>query len=281
MTALDFIKMHGLGNDFVVIDAQDRDLSLSREDVRAIANRHTGVGCDQLIVMEAPLAAQADVFMRIYNPDGHEAGACGNATRCVAALIMHAKNTDHAVVETVSGRLKAQDVGDGRISVDMGQVRLEWQDLPLAHACDTRHLDITAGPLHDAVGVNVGNPHAVFIVDDAEAVDIATLGPRLETDPLFPERTNVEIVQVLSRTHIRMRVWERRAGITLACGTGACAALVATARRGLTERTANVDLDGGVLNIEWRRDDHVIMTGPVARAFTGSIEPTLLAKGAS
>ena len=279
MTALSFIKMHGLGNDFVILDGRDGSLNLSRDHVRAIAARRTGVGCDQLIVLEAPRDPSADVFMRIYNPDGSEAGACGNATRCVASLVMREVGESHAIVETVSGLLDCENIGGGLYSVDMGPVRLDWRDLPLAKAQDTDHIDVSAGPLTDPVGVNVGNPHAVFVVDDAEAVDLTTYGPLVETHPLFPERTNVEAVQILDRSRIRMRVWERGAGITQACGSGACAALVATARRELTGRKADVILDGGTLTIEWLADNNILMTGPVATSFTGTIDPSLLEGG--
>ena len=276
MTALAFIKMHGLGNDFVILDGRDGSLNLSRDAVRAIANRRTGVGCDQFIIMEPAPDAAADVFMRIFNPDGSEAGACGNATRCVASLVMRESGTSHAVVQTISGLLDCENLGGGLYRVDMGPARADWRDVPLSEASDTDNIDVEAGPLKNAVGVNVGNPHAVFMVDDAEAVDLEAFGPVIETHPLFPERTNVEAVQVLSRDHIRLRVWERGAGITQACGSGACAALVATARRGLTERKADVLLDGGTLTIEWLADNHVLMTGPVATSFSGIIDPALL-----
>ena len=279
MATLDFIKMHGLGNDFVILDGRDGSLNLSRDAVRAISDRHSGVGCDQLIIMEPAREASADVFMRIYNPDGSEAGACGNATRCVASLVMTERGQSHAIVQTISGLLDCENIGDGLYSVDMGLVRLDWRDLPLSEARDTDHLDVAAGPLQDPVGVNVGNPHAVFMVDDAETIDLTIFGPVIENHPLFPERTNVEVVQVLSFDRIRMRVWERGAGITQACGSGACAALIATARRGLTGRTADVVLDGGVLRIEWLPDNTVLMTGPVATSFSGVLDGALLDPG--
>jgi len=276
MTALDFIKMHGLGNDFVIIDGRDSGFSLSRDAVRAISDRRRGVGCDQIIIMEQAPTALADVFMRIYNPDGSESGACGNATRCVASLLMSEKATSHVIVETISGLLDCENVGGGLYSVDMGPARLDWRDLPLSQALDTENLKIEAGPLKNPVGVNVGNPHAVFMVDNAEGIDLNVFGPMVEHDKLFPERTNVEAVQVLARDRIRMRVWERGAGITQACGSGACAALVATARRGLTDRKADVVLDGGTLRIEWMPDNNVLMSGPVSTSFVGNIDPSLL-----
>ncbi len=275
-TAPSFVKMHGLGNDFVVLDVRQSDLTLSAAAVRAIADRHRGVGCDQLIVVEAARGATSDAWMTIYNPDGSESGACGNATRCVAWLLMGQNGSDRVVIETRAGLLDAEARGDKMVAVDMGAARLDWREIPLAEAVDTLHLGIAAGPLADPVAVSMGNPHAVFFVDDVAAIDLAEVGPGLEHHPLFPERTNVEIVQVLGPETLRMRVWERGAGITQACGTGACATLVAAARRGLTGRKAEVILDGGSLFIEWLADDHVLMTGPVALAFSGILDPGLL-----
>ncbi|MEG3619339.1 diaminopimelate epimerase [Magnetovibrio sp. PR-2] len=275
MSTLAFIKMHGLGNDFVIIDGRGDGFSLSRDGVRAIADRRRGVGCDQLIVMENPTSVDSDVFMRIYNPDGSESGACGNATRCVASLIMEERAESHIIIETISGLLDCENLGDGLYSVDMGPARLDWRDIPVSEACDTEHLNIEAGPLKNPVGVNMGNPHAVFMVDNAEAIDLEVFGPLIEHHKLFPERTNVEAVHIIDESHIRMRVWERSAGITQACGSGACAALVATARRGLTGRKADVVLDGGTLTIEWLPDNNVLMTGPVATSFSGTISSAL------
>jgi diaminopimelate epimerase len=272
-----FLKMHGLGNDFVVIDLRDRPLSLTLPQRRWIADRKRGIGCDQLILLEPPRERVADVFMRIHNPDGGEAGACGNATRCVAAKVMAEKSSRHVIVETISGLLDTEAADGGRIAVDMGPVKLDWREIPLSEACDTLHLPISIGPLADPVGVNVGNPHAVFFVPDAETVDLASLGPVLERHRLFPERANIEVAQILSPTsdsagRIRMRVWERGAGITQACGSGACATLVATARRKLTQRSATATLDGGDLFIEWLPDNHVRMTGAWAESFRGEID---------
>lgn len=287
MDGLSFTKMHGLGNDFVVIDARRRELRLSAAQVRAIADRKTGVGCDQLIIVGAPMngpgshgpegRGEADVYMTILNADGGEVEACGNATRCVATQLMGESGSDAAAIETVAGVLLARHVGGGMIEVDMGPVLTDWQDIPLAEARDTLHLGITEGPLADPVAVNVGNPHAVFFVADAEAIALESVGPRLEHHPLFPKRINVEAAQVLSRERIRLRVWERGVGLTRACGTGACATLVAAHRRGLCGRRAEVVLDGGTLVIAWRDDGHVTMTGPAAVSFTGTIDASLLA----
>ncbi len=275
--AISFRKMHGLGNDFVVIDARARPLALDAALAQRIADRRTGIGCDQLIVIEPPRAGLADAFMRIRNADGGEVEACGNATRCVASLLMAEKGQDHVVIETVVGLLDAESAAGGRIAVDMGPAQLDWRDIPIAEAIDTLHLGIALGQLSDPVGVGMGNPHAIFFVPDADAVDLAALGPPLEHHKLFPARANIEVAQVLSPTRIRMRVWERGAGITRACGTGACATLVAAVRRGLTERKASVVLDGGELEIEWMRDGHVMMTGPVATSFTGTLDAQLAA----
>lgn len=270
-TGLDFLKMHGLGNDFVVLDARSRDLGLDGDRVRALADRHRGIGCDQLIVIEPARSNLSDAWMTIYNPDGSQSGACGNATRCVAWLLMRESGRDKVVIETKAGLLDAESRGAAMVAVDMGRARLDWREIPVAQALDTLHMGIAVGPLADPVGVNMGNPHAVFFVDDAEAVDLASLGPVLEHHEMFPERANIEVAQVINPERIRMRVWERSAGITQACGSGACAVLVAAARRGLTGRKADVVLDGGTLTIEWLPDDHVLMTGPVALAFSGRV----------
>lgn len=273
-----FIKMHGLGNDFVVIDARQTPFTLDAAQARRIADRREGVGCDQIIIMEPPTGdGGADVFMRIRNADGGEVAACGNATRCVAAHVMAETGRAEVTVETLAGLLPAWNAGGGRVSVDMGAPRSDWRDIPLARAMDTLHLDLAREDLRDPVAVSMGNPHAVFFVPDAAAVDLARLGPELEHDPLFPERANISVAQVLTRTHIRLRVWERGVGITRACGTAACAAIVAAVRRDLTSRRAVVGVDGGELELHWREDDdHVIMTGPVAQSFTGKLDGTLL-----
>ncbi|OIR06188.1 diaminopimelate epimerase [mine drainage metagenome] len=271
-----FLKMHGLGNDFVVLDARSRPLALSPDSVRRIGDRHRGVGFDQLVVLLPPRQAGADVFMALYNNDGSEAGACGNATRCVARLLMAESGGSRAVIETVSGLLTAEAAAGGLYSVDMGPARLEARDIPLAQGTDSLRLPLAIGGLEAPCGVGMGNPHAVFFVTDAETADVAGLGPQVEHHPLFPQKTNVEFAQILAPDRIRMRVWERGTGITQACGTGACATLVAAARRGLTGRAAEVILDGGSLHIHWRDDNHVLMTGPASLAFAGTLDPLLL-----
>jgi diaminopimelate epimerase len=276
MSAVSFIKMHGLGNDFVVIDARNQRLDLGEAAARRIADRHTGVGCDQVIVIEKAANGSADAFMRIRNSDGGEVAACGNAARCVAALLMREKGVPRLTLETRAGVLAAERGPGGEVAVDMGPARCGWQDIPLARAMDTLHLPISLGPLADPVAVSMGNPHAVFFVPDVAAIDLAALGPILEHHELFPERANIGIAQIVSPGRIRLRVWERGAGLTLACGTGACAALVAANRRGLAGRKAELALDGGALSVEWRDDDHVVMSGPVATSFSGAFEAVMI-----
>ncbi len=281
MAGRSFIKMHGLGNDFVVVDAREVSFTLDAERARLVADRRQGVGCDQIVVLEPPRNGQADVFMRFWNSDGGEVAACGNGTRCAAALVMAESGTDRLTIETLAGLLGAEASDDGRVRVDMGAARLDWREVPLAREQDTLHLELALETLRDPVAVNMGNPHAVFFVGDAAAVDLAALGPQLEHDPLFPEHANIGVAQLTGTDALRLRVWERGAGVTRACGTGACAAAVAAARRGLTGRRVTVTLDGGPLELDWRDDGHVMMTGPVATAFTGELDIEALHAGAA
>ncbi len=279
MSELPFIKMHGLGNDFVVLDGRARAISLAADEVRRIADRKRGVGCDQLITIEP--SDRAAAFMRVHNADGGEVSACGNAARCVANMVMDELGTDAVDLDTAAGVLEASRDGSGMVTVDQGPARTDWRDIPLAREMDTLHMDMSAGgravtALDDAVGVNVGNPHAVFFVDEVDSVDLTSVGPGLEHHVLFPERANISIAQVRARDSIRVRVWERGVGITSACGTAACAVAVAGARRGLTDRSADIHLDGGVLRLQWREDGHVLMTGPVSTSFSGILDGTLL-----
>ncbi|MBI1197825.1 MAG: diaminopimelate epimerase [Phenylobacterium sp.] len=268
-----FLKMNGLGNDFVVLETRSGPFSPTAEEVRAIADRETGIGCDQLIVIE-PMTG-ADARVRFWNADGEEVGACGNGTRCVGWLLMQSTGKNEAVIETQAGRLVATRAGDRLVSVDMGEPRLDWRDIPLAEEHDTRALDVALydhPALKAAPGcVSMGNPHVVFFVDDIDAAPVAEAGPAVERHPLFPAHVNVGFAQVKGPDRIRLRVWERGAGLTKACGTGACAALVAAARRELTGRHATLELDGGELFVEWRDDGHVIMTGPAAVDFAGHL----------
>ncbi|WP_372619690.1 diaminopimelate epimerase [Falsiroseomonas sp.] len=266
-----FRKMHGLGNDFCVLDARARALPVTPALAAAVADRHFGVGCDQFIVMEPPQPG-ADVFMRIRNPDGSEAGACGNATRCIASLVADEAGLDRVVVRTIAGDLPVERLSGGLWRADMGPARLGWREVPLAREMDTRHLPLALGPVSDPAACSMGNPHATFFVDDLDAIPVAEIGPKLERDPLFPDRANIGFAQVLSPERIRLVIWERGAGMTLACGSGACATIVNAARRGLAGRRARVELPGGALDMEWREDGHVLMTGPVATAFTGELD---------
>jgi diaminopimelate epimerase len=285
MSHIPFRKMHGLGNDFVVLDGRRHPFALGPALTRAIADRRTGIGCDQLILLEPPGDAAGHVSMRILNADGSEAEACGNATRCIARLLADETGEPEIRIETVAGLLEAEALRDGRVRVDMGPARTEWYEIPLAKPMNTLRVDLVLGPLMEPVCTNIGNPHATFFVENAEEIDLAALGPRLEHDPLFPERANIGIATVHSRDRIRLRVWERGAGLTRACGTGACAALVAAHRRGLSGRHAAVALDGGELDILWRPDaeegdGHVLMTGPATLTYEGRFDPAQFGGGA-
>ena len=279
MVELAFTKMHGLGNDFVVLDGRTIEIDLDPMEVRAIADRHLGIGCDQLIVLRS--TPKADVFMQIYNADGGEVSACGNAARCIAKQVMTERQGDHVTLETKAGVFDAFDGGDGMITVDIGPVRTDWKEIPLSEERDTLHLGMqVARPgesgellMADPVAVNVGNPHVVFIVGNPAVVDMAQVGPVIEKAPLFPERANVSVIQIVGEDTIKAKVWERGVGVTSACGTAACAALVAAHRRGLMGRQGIVVLDGGALGVVWREsDNHVLLTGGVATVFKGSFD---------
>ncbi|MCA3453866.1 MAG: diaminopimelate epimerase [Rhodobacter sp.] len=270
ISGLPFMKMHGLGNDFVVIDSRGRGALTTAALARALGDRNRGVGFDQLA--EIRDADDADFTLDFWNSDGTRAGACGNATRCVADHVMQATGQDSVSIKTARGILCARRRADGQVSVNMGQPQLDWAEVPLARPTDTLHLPLPGAP----VAVGMGNPHCVLFVADADAADVAGLGALLEHDPLFPEGTNVEFAALTAPDRLRMRVWERGAGITLACGSGACATAVAAHRRGLTGRRVLLDLDGGRLEIDWR-DDGVWMTGPTAHVFDGRLTPAFLA----
>jgi diaminopimelate epimerase len=270
-----FLKMNGLGNDFVVVEARSAPFEPSAAEVRAIADRKTGIGCDQLILIGESDAA--DAFVRFWNSDGVEIDACGNGSRCVGLLLMQASGRDEAVFDTRAGRLTALKADGGKVSVDMGEPGLRWDQIPLAEAMDTRGIELQVGPidnphLHTPGCVSMGNPHVVFFVPDVDTAPVRQVGSMIEHHLLFPEGVNVGFAQVKARDRIRLRVWERGAGLTRACGTGACAALVAASRRGLADRKATLELDGGDLVIEWRaEDDHVVMTGPAQLDFAGTL----------
>lgn len=276
MAEVAFIKMHGLGNDFVVVDARATGVSPTPDQIRALGDRHRGIGFDQIMVIQPSETADARVEMA--NADGKAVGACGNGARCVAALLMDQTGRDSLTLETASGPISARREGDDT-AVDMGPARLNWDEIPLAREMDTLHLEIgldtAAGRIDDPVGVNMGNPHVVFFVADPARFPLETFGGALETNPLFPEKANISLAAV-DGDRIALRVWERGVGLTLACGTAACAAVVAASRRGLCDRHAFVDLPGGTLDVVWQDDGHVVMTGPVVTSFTGSIDPERL-----
>mgnify|MGYP001111742253 FL=1 len=279
---LPFLKMHGLGNDFIVLDGRDGSAMPDAVQMQALADRHKGIGCDQLMVLMPPLEG-IDVGLDMYNADGSVAGACGNGTRCVASLMMDEKGENQVIIRTKAGDLLAwRDMVGADISVQMGPVHTSWQDIPLSRAADTAALDLGLDGFGMATAVSVGNPHAVFFIENAEAVDIEKWGPKAETHPIFANRANIEFVQVLSRREIRMRVWERGVGITMACGSGACAAVSASVLRGLTENQVTVQLDGGALEIDWRDGDavsggQIVMTGPVSQVASGIIPAAFFA----
>ncbi|WP_417250160.1 diaminopimelate epimerase [Celeribacter sp.] len=271
-SGLPFVKMHGLGNDFVILDSRGQAARVTPELAKTVGDRNRGVGFDQLAEIRDGESG-ADITLDFWNSDGSRAGACGNATRCVARLMLDESGADRVTIRTERGVLEAVRAGD-EVSVNMGHPQRDWRDVPLAQDVDVSHLPIEGDP----VAVGMGNPHAVFFVEDAEAVDVAGRGVRVEHDPLFPERTNVEFAQVRRRDEIRMRVWERGTGITLACGSGACATAVAAVERGLTGRCVRMEVDGGWLTLDWR-DDGVWMTGPTALVFKGEFDARFLGQG--
>ncbi|NNE87520.1 MAG: diaminopimelate epimerase [Silicimonas sp.] len=267
-TGLPFMKMHGLGNDFVVIDLRSGGQMITADIARAVGDRHRGVGFDQLAVIESD--ESADAKLTFFNADGSLSAACGNATRCIARHIIDETGKTDVVLRTERGLLSCREAGNRLTSVNMGSPLLEWQDVPLAHDVDTLHLPIDGDP----VATGMGNPHCTFFVKDAESVDLADRGALIEHHRLFPERTNVQFAHLIGPNHLRMRVWERGVGVTLASGSSSCATAVAAARRGLTGRTVSIDLDGGRIEVDWR-DDGVWMTGPTAHVFDGVLRPQM------
>ncbi len=267
---LAFLKMHGLGNDFVVVDARGGDSPITPALTRLIGDRHFGIGFDQLAVIRTESGVTAAVDF--WNSDGSMSDACGNATRCIARLIMDETGLSNLTLRTGRGDLACEDAGDGQVRVNMGQPQTKWQDIPLAEPLDTVALPIEGAP----AATGMGNPHCSFFVDDVDALDLDELGPRIENHPLFPQRTNVQLVQVLDRHNIRVRVWERGVGHTLASGSSSCAVVVAGVRKGLIDRAVNVQLDGGLLHVNWR-DDGVWMTGPTMLVASGVLSAEFLA----
>ncbi|MEE9427090.1 MAG: diaminopimelate epimerase [Paracoccaceae bacterium] len=267
--SLPFMKMHGAGNDFVIIDSRNRGAMMTNALARAIGDRHFGVGFDQLAELHS--STDAGCSVDFWNSDGSRAGACGNATRCIADNLMTELGLSEVYLRTDRGNLQAVRGANGLISVNMGKPQLDWKKIPLARECDTLHLPLE----NDPVAVGMGNPHCVFFVDEVSLVDVAGIGSEIECNPLFPERTNVEFAQVSSRKFIRLRVWERGALITLACGSGACATVVAAHLRGLTEKRVELTVDGGTLIVDWR-DDGVWLSGPTAFVFESSLSAEFL-----
>jgi diaminopimelate epimerase len=269
-----FRKMQGLGNDFAVFDARTRSLSLTPAQAQRIADRHFGIGCDTVVLL-LPGSANADATLRFFNANGDEIEACGNATRCIGRLLMDERGLGRVRLESKAGSLLCSDAGKGLVMVDMGAPRLDWQGIPLAEAKDTLQfqLNLESRTALTASAVSMGNPHCILFVGDAEKAPVAQIGPLIERHALFPKGVNVEFAQVLDKDRIRMRVWERGVGITLACGTGACATAVSAIRKGLVNRKVELILDGGSLMLEWRESDgHVLMTGPGVTSFTGEID---------
>ena len=265
---LPFIKMHGLGNDFVVIDARERDIQLPQRVISGIADRHFGVGFDQLAVISK---GEFDAHLTFYNADGSESLACGNATRCIARYLMDETSKENLILTTMHGQIPAVDLGNGVTSVNMGKPGLEWNKVPLSENIPTLELPIEGSP----TATGMGNPHCTFFVEDAEKINLEEMGPKFENHPLFPERTNVQFASIIARDQIRMRVWERGAGVTLASGSSSCATAVAANRKGLTEKKVQIELDGGILSVDWR-EDGVWMTGPTMQVFTGSFSEEFL-----
>lgn len=271
MGTFTFQKMHGTGNDFVVIDARAQNTTITSAEAQRLADRRFGIGCDQLVVIDT--SKTADAYMHIYNCDGSKISTCGNASRCVGDILIRELKKDAVTIETGAGIINATRVGEADVQVDMGAPKWEWQQIPLSESRNTLHLGLEEGGLMDPVAISMGNPHAIFFVRDTNFVRMDEWGRKLEVNPLFPERANISAVQVLDANHLRMKVWERGTGETLACGSAACAAVVAGVRRELCARKVSVELPGGTLEIEWGAGEEdngrVLMTGPVAYVFKG------------
>jgi len=274
-----FIKMHGLRNDFIVVDGRRQPYKPTSEEIIRICDRREGVGGDELLIVAPPrhgsAAIEATAFLRIFNPDGREVEACGNASRCIGWLLLQESGREEVVIDTLGGPLTCRQAGEHQVAVEMGKLRTGWRDIPLAQEMDTLHLGIGAGPLQDPVGMNIGNPHAVFFVDDLDAVDLATYGSQLQKHPLFPEEANIGAAQLVNSKTLKLSVWERPGALTTACGTGACVAVAAAHRRGLTEaKHMTVIMSAGSVEIDLKEDGVVVMTGPVETCYTGYLPVT-------
>jgi len=267
-----FLKMHGLRNDFIVVDGRNQPYRPSAEEIVRICDRRQGVGADELLIIDLPRtgSAKAAAFVRIFNPDGREVEACGNASRCVGWLMLQEKKCNEILIDTLGGLLVCRQAGDKQVAVEMGKLRTGWQDIPLAREMDTLHLGISAGPLQDPVGMNIGNPHAVFFVEELDSVNLAIWGPQLQKHPLFPQEANIGAAQLIDAKTLKLSVWERPGALTTACGTGACVAVAAAHRRRLTDvNRMTVIMPAGSVEIELKGDDSVVMTGPVEICFAG------------
>ncbi|WP_299982821.1 diaminopimelate epimerase [Desulfobacula sp.] len=265
-----FVKMHGLRNDFIMVDGREQPYLPSRDDIIHLCDRHEGVGADELIIVEPARSHNTYAFVRIINPDGREVEACGNATRCIGWLLLKECNKEEIQIETLGGILKCTLAGEKRVSVEMGRIKTDWNEIPLSQNMDTLHLNITAGPLKDPVGMNIGNPHAVFFVEDVDAIDLQEYGKELQTHPFFPEEANIGVAQLLNLDTLKLNVWERPGNMTTACGTGACVAVAAAHRRGLTtKKRMTVIMPAGSVEIELKDENLAVMTGPVEVCYTG------------
>jgi len=270
-----FIKMHGLRNDFIIVDGRRQPYQPTSEEIVRICDRREGVGGDQLLIVAPPRHGSAYAFLRIFNPDGREVEACGNASRCIGWLFLQESGHEEVLIDTLGGPLACRRAGEYQVAIDMGKLRTGWQDIPLAQEMDTLHLGIGAGPLQDPVGMNIGNPHAVFFVDDLDAVDLTTYGPQLQKHSLFPEEANIGAAQIMNSKTLKLSVWERPGALTTACGTGACVAVAAAHRRGLTDaKCMMVIMPAGSVEIELKEDGVVVMTGPVETCYAGYLPVT-------
>ncbi len=267
-----FVKMHGLRNDFIIVDGRQDPYNPSTQEIVRICDRHEGVGADELLIVEPPRIPETYAFVRIINPDGREVEACGNATRCIGWLLLKECNQDKICIQTLGGVLTCFLAGEKQVSVEMGKIKTSWQEIPLSKEMDTLHLQIEAGPLKDPVGMNIGNPHAVFFVEDVDAIDVPKYGKQLQTHPLFPEEANIGVAQLLTPDTLKLSVWERPGALTTACGTGACVAVAAAHRRGLTqEKRVRVMMPAGSVTIELTDQNIAIMTGPVEFCYLGHL----------
>ena len=267
-----FVKMHGLRNDFVIVDGRKEPYNPSTEEIVHVCDRHQGVGADELLIVESPRTPETYAFVRIINPDGREVEACGNATRCIGWLLLKESDQEELRIQTLGGVLTCSLAGEKQVSVEMGKIKTDWQQIPLSKEMDSLHLDIESGPLKDPVGMNIGNPHAIFFVEDADAIDLPKYGKTLQTHPIFPEEANIGVAQLLDPKTLKLSVWERPGVLTTACGTGACVAVAAAHRRGLTqEKCMTVIMPAGSVTIELKDQNLAVMTGPVELCFTGNL----------